>query len=89
MFKVKFKKIRNNHNRIRTDVIEGITHELPEVESQFAMLAEGLEFGTRYVQTSPVKNIESMDNKYQLFTESGSLYEVEVLGSVDEKDNLQ
>lgn len=84
MYKVRFKKIRNNHNRMRTDVVEGITHELPKVGESFVMLSEGLEFGTRMVNTSPVQNIETIDNKHQLFTESGSLYEVEVLGEVDE-----
>lgn len=86
MYEIKFTKIRNNHNRIRTDVIKGITHELPQIGQGFVMLSEGLDFGTRYIQTSPIKNIKTIDNKHQIFTESGSVYEIEVLGEVSEEN---
>lgn len=85
MYNVIFRKIRNNHSRLRDGVIEGVTHELPELEKSFVFLGDGKLFGTRVVNTSPVKNIEIIGNKYQLFTESGSLYEVEVVGEFDEK----
>ena len=85
MYLVKFKKIKNDHNRLRTDEVEGVTRELPTVGKSFVIIGEGLEFGNRCVNTSPLKKVEEIENGYRLHTASGSLYEVELLGVVNDK----
>jgi len=88
MFAVKFTKVKNNHNRIRTDEVLGKTDELPQVGKPFILIGEGLEFGNRMVNTSPVKEIERhQPNLFVLTTESGSIYHVQVLGVLDERTN--
>lgn len=81
MYKVKFKKIHSDHDRLRTDEVEGVTRELPTEGNIFVLLCEGLEFGTRCVNTSIVKKVEKNENTYTLHTESGSIYQVDFLGT--------
>lgn len=76
-YKVIFKKISNNHNRLRTDEIEGQTDELPVEGKPFIMLGEGLEFGVRIINTSVVEKVEKVFNLYTIETQSGSVYQVE------------
>lgn len=85
MYAVKFTKVKTNHNRVRTDEVLGKTDELPQVGKQFVLFGEGLEFGTRRVNTSPVKEVERhQPDLFVLTTESGSVYHVQVLGVLDE-----
>lgn len=88
MYKVKLTKIRNNHNRLRSNEIIGIAQDLPKVGESFAMMSEALVIGVRLINTSPVQNIETINNKHQIFTESGSLYEVEVLEDTSEESGV-
>lgn len=81
LYKVKFTKIQTAHEKMRTDVVEGVTRELPTEGKIFALMGEGLEFGTRCVNTSPVKKLEKDGNTYTLHTESGSIYQVDFLGT--------
>jgi len=77
--KVTFKKIENNHNKIRDDIIEGHCHDLPEINKQFVMFAKPRDAGDiRIVNTSLVKSCTffSDTQSYVLRTESGSIYEV-------------
>lgn len=65
---------------LRTDSVEG-EGELPEVGKPFQLTGPGLEFGTRWVTTSPVVvwvHVEG-SNEYDIQTRSGSVYLVEVL----------
>lgn len=87
MYNVKFTKVHNNHNRVRTDEIVGITKNLPKEGEIFVLIGEGLEFGTRVVNTSPVKMLLENENnpgEYLLHTESGSIYQVNILGEVND-----
>lgn len=85
MYAVKFSKLKNDHNRLRTDEILGKTQELPQVGKQFVLFGEGLEFGTRCVNTSPVKSVERhQPDLFVITTESGSIYNVQVLGVLNE-----
>lgn len=81
LFKVKLKKIYTKHDDLRTNEIEGVTKELPTEGKQFIILGEGLKFGTRCVNTSPVKKIEKSEKTYTILTESGSTYQVDFLGT--------
>ena len=79
---VRFTKIENNHNRLRDDIIEGITYELPRVGHQFKLVGvsrDGDAFKRRLVETNFVKSIESSDSGIVFTTMSGSTYKVEVL----------
>jgi len=79
MYKVKFTKVRNTHDRLRTDIIEGEAESLPTIGKCFEMVSVGLDFGLRYINTSVVKHIEEINNQYQIHTESGSVYMVEIV----------
>lgn len=76
--KVLFKKIKTNHNKIRTDETKGKALGLPEVGKQFVMTADPLEFGAsfRMINTSEVVSIDELENGWRLHTETGSIYEI-------------
>lgn len=83
--KVRFSKVYNDHNRLRTDVIEGECEALPRVGECFEMtgapLDKWLQGATRFVNTSQVHTIIEFDNgMMHIHTESGSIYKIEILG---------
>lgn len=87
---VLFTKIKNDHARLRTDTMEGVTTELPEVNKQFVIYGKALESGSfRRLNTSIVKSIEMQEDVYMLTTESGSLYSVKILGVVNEETRTE
>lgn len=77
-YSVRLTKILSNHQFLRTDVVEGITENLPMFNESFCMLAESLTEGkqVRSVNTSPVQSIEEIDGKI-LFKTNNSVYELE------------
>lgn len=79
--KVRFVKIKNNHNALRDDVIEGVTSALPKEGESFCLQAEPKDpsASVRLVNTSVVSKVEQLDNEYTFTTRSGSLYKVIVL----------
>ena len=84
--KVILKKIKSNHNNLRTDVIEGFTRELPAVGEVFWIEGEALDSlvrdrgGVRLIRTSPVKTVTHEENtNLYLFTTENSEYSLEVL----------
>lgn len=84
-YKVLFKKIKADHNRIRSNEVEGYSFELPTVGKQFFMIgeAENKEIakngGFRQVNTSRVLEVERKGKVFTCQTESGSTYEITVL----------
>lgn len=80
-YKVKLTKIRSNHSNLRTDTVEGVVQNLPEVGSTLQLVGEGLEFGNRLVYTTEIKNVEQIDNTYQ-FNTLNSVYKLEVLEEI-------
>jgi hypothetical protein len=76
--KVLFKKIKNNHNRLRDDQISGIAIGIPRVGYSFYMTSEprDISVGSRVTNTSVVIKLENIENGWRLFTKSGSIYEV-------------
>lgn len=74
--KVRLKKILSNHNRLRTDVIEGDLAFIPVIGEIIYIIAKPLDSTQdfRKLTTSPVKKIEG--NRY--FTQN-SVYELEIL----------
>lgn len=87
-YKVLFTKIKNNHDRLRTNTVEGVTQELPTLDNMFVMFGKSLTEGmaARVINTSPVKKIEMIDNIYMLTTESGSEYSVKVLEEIGDEN---
>lgn len=81
--KVKLNKIFRNDNipgGTRTEEVIGECECLPEVGYPFIMWAEPLEFGNiRFISTSRVLDVESIDKLHVVSTMSGSVYHVEVL----------
>ena len=59
---------------LRTNKITGHTDKVPGIGEQIVMWGEGLDFGFRRVNTSPIVKIESQGNKHACTTESGSIY---------------
>ncbi len=98
MLKVKFKKIKNNHNKLRDDEIIGKCVHIPEVGYCFDMFGEARDLkpadipegsiGMRQVNTNMVKTCVYDESRrtFVLGTRSGSVYEVEVL---DDKDPFE
>ena len=76
-----FKKIHNNHNRLRADEITGKWQREPKIGEQFVMFGKATDPRAtgRLVNTSIVTELETIDNGWALHTESGSLYHVTLL----------
>lgn len=76
--KVLFKKIKNDHNRLRDDQISGIAIGEPKIDCSFYMTSEprDISVGSRVINTSKVVKLEDIENGWRLFTKSGSIYEV-------------
>ena len=78
--KVIFRKIENNHNKLRDDEIHGETFCLPVVGCPFLMVGppRDISVGFRQVNTSKIVEILSRKGSVTTFkTESGSIYSVE------------
>ena len=72
-FKVKLTKIKSNHKNLRTDTVEGFSNSLPTVGEPFNMWGEGLEFGTRWITTTPVITINKCG-----FDTANSSYHIDI-----------
>jgi hypothetical protein len=80
MIKVKLTRIESSHRRLRTDSVEGLTGRPPEVGQHFQMDAEGLcGVGSRYVETSPVRELSIREDGVYVMRTDNSLYTVEIL----------
>jgi hypothetical protein len=79
MIAVKLTKLKSNHTNLRTDIIEGVTENLPTQDKSFLMFGEGLEFGTRMVHTTPVLEIMSKSESEMEFKTKNSHYKLEIL----------
>lgn len=80
MFKVRFTKVKNDHERLRDDVIEGTCELLPEIDKSFVMVAAARDAGmVRMINTSPIQTCVAINGVYMVKTTSGSLYNIEVL----------
>lgn len=98
MLKVKFRKVKNSHNRLRDNEILGKCTHIPEIGHQFLMFAESRDLksedipegaiGFHQVNTSLIEScVYNYDTKtFTISTESGSIYEIEVL---DDKDPFE
>ncbi len=86
MYNVRLTKIKNNHDRLRDNVIEGQAAVLPVKGKQFWLTApprDDPKASGRVVNTSVVKRITTVGNKHIIVTESGSTYQIDNLGEVD------
>lgn len=93
MLRVRLKKLESNHNRLRTDEIEGKCTHVPEVGYSFQMFGEALDpamkkvGGFRTVTTSTVQFCEYLPGtKTFRFQTRNSKYQLEVL---DDKDPME
>jgi len=64
-------KIESNHNNLRTNEMEGVCTDLPEVGKRFLIFGEGLEFGHRVITTTRVQEVEG-----HVFRTKNSTYEL-------------
>ena len=87
MHKIRFTKVKADHDRIRDDVIEGIAHKLPKVGECFDFYSKSRNFrlGIRMVNTSPIVELHEDGLTYYLTTQSGSHYTVEVLAEGEDE----
>lgn len=77
--KVKLTKKQSNHNNLRTDEMIGTLQNKPELGYGITVYGEGIVFGTRIIQTSPIQKIEVLsDGILELKTEN-SIYTLEFL----------
>lgn len=84
MYNVKFIKIKNNHDRLRDDVIKGSAVHLPIVGQKFIFVGsnrDGVRMnGVRMINTNLVTKINFHDLEGRIVefkTESESIYRVE------------
>jgi len=75
-------RLQSSHSNLRTDVIEGETHQMPEVGKPFLLIGAPLDIKEvdyrRYVCTSPIVHIAWEDlSKCRLHTEN-SIYSLEL-----------
>lgn len=75
-----FRRIANNHNKMRDDIIKGQTEHLPKLGESFTMTGPPRDSGDfRWVNTSPITEIIFSEGDFTTFkTASGSIYSVEV-----------
>lgn len=73
-----FKKISNNHERIRDESVECFTCSSIEIGRSVYLTALPRDSGAiRCINTSPVKSIVIIGNAKEILTESGSVYRIE------------
>ncbi len=81
IYKGILEKIESTHNNLRTDTVQG-TFEPPEIGKSFILYGEGLEFGVRVIQTTPIKEL-TKEEKGFCFKTMNSTYKL----SVEELNN--
>jgi len=76
--KVKFTKIKNNHSRLRDDVIVGKAKNPPQVGEIFFMTAapKSKTASLRMINTSKIESVDDIENGWKFTTKSGSVYQV-------------
>lgn len=80
MLRVKLVKIESNHNNLRTNEMEGRTGSIPEVGYDIIVFGEGIEFGTRMIHTTEVKeSTYNKETKTFTFKTKNSTYSLEML----------
>lgn len=67
-------KIRSVHENLRTDTMEGRVQALPRVGETFYIFGVGIEFGTRLIYTTEVKEIRSINKNTIEFKTKNSTY---------------
>lgn len=89
---VKFSKIQNNHDRLRSDIILGECLTLPCIGKPFTLISEplnGAVDSVRVVTTNVVTKVEIDNFKiYKFTTASGSIYQIEKLDEESEDWDL-
>lgn len=81
--KAKLIKIKSSHANLRTNEIKGDIDNLPTVGESFYISGKGIEFGTRIITTTSVKNLEKIDDKTFKFNTKNSEYRLEILESIN------
>ena len=78
-YKIKLTKNKSNHSNLRSDVIDGYCHDLPQKNVPFIMFSKGLEGGVRIVKTTPIAKLDvSGDFKFDFETRNSS-YSIEII----------
>lgn len=81
MYKIKFRKVKADHNRISDETMTGFCENLPMVGEMFIFVKRPNDPKTFYgmVNTSQVERIEQSNKTFKLYTHSGSIYEVTLI----------
>lgn len=74
-----FRKISNNHSRLRDDEVECFHCSTIVVGAPVVLMAPSRDIagGQRIIQTSPLTKAEKTDKIWKIETQSGSKYEIE------------
>lgn len=83
-YTIRLFKIKSNHKNVRTDIVEGVCRELPQIGTDFLMSGPGLKFGTRLVQTTPIKALARVGDSI-LFETNNSTYAISIEGEFDDE----
>ncbi len=82
--KVKLTKVYRDdiEGGLRTPSVIGECFDLPTKGKAFIMTAEPLNTNNdmRYIETSPIVEIDIMDNFFTITTKNNSIYTIEILG---------
>lgn len=83
IMRAKLTRIKSSHQNLRTDEVVGELLYLPEIGGPIRMAAEGLEFGTRVIVTSPVIDIEQPDDSTYICETANSIYHIHINRETD------
>jgi hypothetical protein len=72
-------KNRSLRNNLRTLEVSGVCSEKPRIGKRFDMVGKGLNFGERWISTSPVKAVSEKDDLIVFTTESHSVYSLKIV----------
>jgi len=83
-------KIESTHNNLRTSSMEGVFFEFPNIGETFRIFGEGLYFGNRLIETTPVSEIIELSTDHIMFKTANSTYKVIKLKEIgNEQDYLK
>ena len=83
-YQVILEKVRSTHSNLRTNIVEGITTELPKKGDFFTVIGAPVVQNAiaRAVTTTEVQNVEQMGNEY-IFHTLNSTYKLTVVKEME------
>lgn len=81
---VRLTKVKNNHNRLRDDVIEGRSSRLPTKGKPFELIGEPRDdpnASGRLVTTNVLTEVKREGDTFTVTTASNSIYQIDLIKS--------